>query len=115
MILFAKQKYRQRHEEIYRHQGGRGGGGMNWEIGMDICSLLTLHIKQIPNENLLDSSGNSTQCSVVTQMGRKSKKGDIYLRKADSLCCTGKKLTRYWKATMPQQKLTLKHKNVINL
>ena len=32
-----------------------------------------LNIKQITNENLLGSTGNSTQCSVVTQMGRKSK------------------------------------------
>ena len=57
-------------------KGGRGGG-MNWETGTDIH---TLSIKQITNENLLNSSGNSTQCSVVTQMGRKSKKRDnIYM------------------------------------
>ena len=29
------------------------------------------------NENLLYSTGNSTQCSVVKLMGRKSKKGDV--------------------------------------
>ena len=43
---------------------GRGGGGMNWETGIDIYTLLC--IKQITNENLLYSIGNSTQCSVVT-------------------------------------------------
>ena len=32
-----------------------------------------LIIKQITNENLLCSTGNSTQCSVVTIMGKKSK------------------------------------------
>ena len=44
-------------------EGGRGGA-MNWEIGIDIHTLLC--IKQIINENLLYSTGNSTQCSVVT-------------------------------------------------
>ena len=39
---------------------------MNWEIGIDIYTLLTLYIKEITNENLLYSTGNSTQCSVVT-------------------------------------------------
>jgi len=37
MILFAKQK--QRHnsrEQMYGHQGGTGGRGMNWEIEVDI-------------------------------------------------------------------------------
>ena len=37
---------------------------MNWEIGMDIYTLLC--IKQITNEKLLYSTGNSTQCPVVT-------------------------------------------------
>ena len=45
---------------------------MNWEIGTDIYTLLG--IKQKTNENLLYSTGNSTQCSVVTYMGRNSKK-----------------------------------------
>ena len=31
------------------------------------------------NENLLSSTGNSTQCPVVTYMGRKSKKEGIYV------------------------------------
>ena len=44
-------------------KGGKGGG-MNWEIGIDIYTLLC--IKQITNENLLYRTGNSTQCSVVT-------------------------------------------------
>ena len=37
---------------MYGHQGGKGGGGgMNWEIGNDICILLC--IKWITNKNLL--------------------------------------------------------------
>ena len=64
--LFAKQKLRHRcREQTYRCQGGkRGRGGMNWEIGTDTHTLLC--IKQVTNENLLHSTGNSTQCSVVT-------------------------------------------------
>ena len=37
--------------------GGKGGGGMNWEIGIDIYTLL--YIKQITNKDLLYSTGNS--------------------------------------------------------
>ena len=32
-------------------QGWGGGGGMNWEIGIDIYTLIC--IKWIPNKNLL--------------------------------------------------------------
>ena len=39
MNLFAKQKKRHRHrEQMYGYQGGKGGG-MNWEIGVDIYTL----------------------------------------------------------------------------
>ena len=44
-------------------KGGRWGG-MNWEIGINIYVLLC--IKLIINENLLYSTGNLIQCSVVT-------------------------------------------------
>ena len=44
----------------------RGGGGRNWEIGIDIYTLQILYIKQITHETLLYNPGNSTQCSVVT-------------------------------------------------
>jgi len=39
---------------MYRRQAGRGGGGRNWEIGIDIYMLQC--IKQITNENLLYST-----------------------------------------------------------
>ena len=52
----------------------RGSGGMNWEIGTDIYALLTPCSKWIMNEKLLYRMGNSTQCSLATWMGRKSKK-----------------------------------------
>ena len=49
-----------------------GGGGMNWEIEIDIYTLL--YIKYMTNKNLLYSTGNSTQYSVMTYMGKESKK-----------------------------------------
>ena len=43
---------------MYGYQVGEGGSGKNWEIGMDIYTLLILPIKYITNENLLNSTGN---------------------------------------------------------
>ena len=42
----------------------RGKGEVNWETGIDIQTLLCM--KQITNENLLYSTRNSTERSVVT-------------------------------------------------
>ena len=58
-------------------KGERGGGGINWEIGTDINTLL--YIKQKTNKNLLYSTGNSTQYSVMTYMGIESKREWIYV------------------------------------
>ena len=70
----------------YGHQrGGRWGSGMNSEIGIDIYTLLC--IKQITNENILCSIGNSTQYSVMTYMGKESKRVDTCTCVTDSLCC----------------------------
>ena len=52
---FARQKQRDRcREQAYVQQGGKtggGGGGMNWEIGIDMYTLIC--IKQMTNKNLL--------------------------------------------------------------
>ena len=48
-----------------------------WEIGTDICTLPL--IKQINNKDIFHSTGNSTQYSVVTYMGKESKKEQIYV------------------------------------
>ena len=61
---------------------------MNWEIGIDVYTLLC--IKQIANENLLYSTGNSTQCSEGDLNGKETQKGDMCIRTADSLCRTAK-------------------------
>ena len=57
MSQFAGQKLRHRcREQMYGHQGGNTvgvgvGGVMNWEIGIDIYTLIC--IKWITNKNLL--------------------------------------------------------------
>ena len=56
---------------------GESGGEINWEIGTDVYTLL--YIKQITNRNLLYSTENPTQYSVMTYMGKESKKEWIYV------------------------------------
>ena len=46
MILFAKQKQRQKYrEQIYGYQRGKGENGRNWEIQIDTYVLLILYIE----------------------------------------------------------------------
>ena len=47
---------------------------MNWKTGIDVYTLLILRIKYMTGENLLYSTGNSTQGSVVAYTGKKYKK-----------------------------------------
>ena len=63
----------QRTNSVDTKVGKRGWDEL--EIWIDIYTLLILCLKWITNENLLYSTGNSTQCSVVTYIGRKSEKG----------------------------------------
>ena len=61
---------------------GRGTIGMNWETGIDIYTLVILVIlciKQMSNENILCSSENSTQCSVVIFIKNKTKQRYGYM------------------------------------
>ena len=48
------------------------GGKMHWETGVDIYTLL--YRKQFTEEDLLYSTGTSTQDSVMIYMGKESKK-----------------------------------------
>ena len=86
--LFTKQKLSHRcRKQTYGYQGGKGGGRINWETGIDIYTLL--YVKQITNKNLLYSTGNSIQHSVMTYMGIENEKElDICICITDSLCCT---------------------------
>ena len=64
---------------------GKGEGGLNRRVGR------TLYIKQITNKDLLYSTGDSTQYSVMIYMGKRMyKRGGVCVRMADSLCYTAK-------------------------
>ena len=77
MNLFTKQKHTHRHrKQTYGYQMGKGGG-INQEVGINIYTLL--YTKQIINKDLLYSTGNSTQYSVITYMRKESKKEQIYV------------------------------------
>ena len=52
-------------------------GRDKWETGTDIHTLL--YIKQKTNKDLLYSTGNSGQCSLMTYMGKESKKEWIWV------------------------------------
>ena len=64
------------------------GRGINQELGMNIHTLL--YIRQITDENLLYSTGNSTQYSVITYAREESKKEWKYICICitESLCRT---------------------------
>ena len=49
MTLFAKQKYRHRCTEQTCEPRGEGRDGMDWEIEVDLYTLLILCIKYITN------------------------------------------------------------------
>ena len=55
---------------------------------------------KINNKGLLYSTGNYTQCFVITYVGKESKKEYIYI--TELLCCTHK--TQYCKPTILQLK-----------
>ena len=72
MTLFTKQKQSHRcRKQTYGYQRGKGEGGITWEIGSDIYTLL--YIKQITNKDLPYSTGNSAQYSVMAYMGKNLK------------------------------------------
>ena len=61
-------------------QGKNVWGGMDWEFGLGIHTLL--YTKLIGNKDLLYSSGKSIQYSVMAYMGKESEKNgylSIYL------------------------------------
>ena len=72
MSLFIKQKQTRRLQKLMVTKGEVWVGGIYQEFGMNIHTLL--YIKQIINKDLLYSTGNSTQYSVITYMGKESEK-----------------------------------------
>ena len=77
MYLFTKQKETHRGiKQTCGYQRGKGGG-INWEFGINRCTLL--YIKQINNKDLLYSTGNYIQYLVITYNGKESEKEYIYI------------------------------------
>ena len=71
---YLQNRESQMQKTIYGYRGERGGG-INWETGIDIYTLL--YIKQITNKDLMYTNkdlmyntGNSTQSSGMTYMGK---------------------------------------------
>ena len=71
--LFTKQE----QSQIWRTNLWFVKEGVNWEIGIDIYTLL--YIKQITNKDLMYSTGNSTQYSAMAYMGKQSRKEQMYV------------------------------------
>ena len=72
MNLFTKQKQTHRlRERTYGYQW-EGGGGIVREFGID--TYILLYLKWITNKDRLQSTGNSAQYYVTTQMGKELKK-----------------------------------------
>ena len=92
MNLFTKQKQTHRsRNEIYGYQREMWGEVINQDVGINTYTLL--YIKQMTNKDLLYNTGNYTQYSVITYMGKNLKKNGymyIYINLCitDSLCCT---------------------------
>ena len=76
MNLYIKQRLTDFKNKLMVTRDGRGGG-INWEMGIDI--YIPLYIKQITHKGLLYGTGNSTQYSVMTCMGKESEKEQIYV------------------------------------
>ena len=74
-----------------------GGGGINWETGIDTYTLL--HVKQITNKDLLYSTGNSTQYCTMAYMEKDSKKEWIYVLQIHF--AVQQKLMQYCKSIIP--------------
>ena len=73
---------------------------MNLEVGIDIYT--PLFMKQITNEKLLYSMGNSTQCSCGDLNGTKIQKSwDMCIRTVDSFA-VWQKITQHCKETILQ-------------
>ena len=75
--LFTKQKQSHRcKKQTYGYWRAREEG-INWETEIGIYTLL--YIKQITNKDLLYSAENSTQYSLMANMGKESKKEWMYV------------------------------------
>ena len=75
-LIYQTEVESQMQKTNFGYQGIRGEE-INWETEIDIYTLL--YIKQMTNKNLLYSTGNSTQYSVMAYWEKKSKKKSGYM------------------------------------
>ena len=76
MNLSMKQTHRH-GEQTYGCQGGRDGGGMDWESGISRCKLL--YREWINNKVLLYSTRNYIRYPVIKHDGKEYEKECIYM------------------------------------
>ena len=78
MNLFTKQESQMWKTNLWLPGDKELRGKINWEVAIDIYTLL--YKKQITNQKLLYSTGNSTQYSALAYMGKNPKKsGYMYM------------------------------------
>ena len=75
-LIYKTETDSQTQKQTYGYQWGKGGG-INQEYGIN--RYTPIYIKQITNKDLLYSTGNSTQYSVMAYMGKESKKEWIHV------------------------------------
>ena len=76
--FFTKQQQSQKFQsQTYSYQKGNTGGETNQEIGSNIYILL--YVKQMGKSTYYITQGESTQCSVMTQMRKYPEKEWIYV------------------------------------
>ena len=71
-----KQSYKCR-KQTYGYQGVRDEGGIKWEVGIDMYTVL--YVKLITNKDLPYSTGNSAQYSVMVPICEKNLKKSGYM------------------------------------
>ena len=76
--LFSKEKQTWRLlNQIYSYKGRNTEGGVVWEVGIGIFTLL--YRETFDSKDTLNSLGKSVQCSVIDYMGKESEKEWIYM------------------------------------
>ena len=102
MNLYTKQKQTHRYrKQTYGYQRGKWEG-INEEVGINTYTLL--YIKQIPNKDLLYSTGNYTQYFIIIYKGKESEK-NRYICIYNNHFAVHLKLTQYCKSTICQLKI----------
>ena len=95
MNLFAEQK--QTHSQTLKTKGA-GGGRDGLGIGIGICTLR--YIELLADGDLLYSTGNSTQYSVIIYMGKEAEKEWMYVYIYLNHFFVQQKLSQHYKSTI---------------